>query len=244
MTLLTTASRRAKQAEQSHFFMPTRLSDEESNKATRLIWWGGLPLCLIIGAIANYCWHYRYDAPRIHRVEVPHATVLPYQFLPKNVEFTTESLPEITTEPEAPIFSGLTTDYTDDVVNKSVEHVAIGKIDETHSLENRFEQAVNDTRQSSDMSKESILANKNSTVIELNSLPLNIRQKVPTLTYKAHVYSSIPSDRTINMNGHKHHEGDEVVKGVKLVEIEPDASVFRVGSQEFTLKALNDWIAN
>lgn len=146
MTLLTIASRRAKRAEQSHFFMPTRLSGEENNKSIRLIWWAGLLLCLILGAIANYGWHYRYDAPRIRRVEVTHATVLPYQFLPQHVEFTTESLPEITAEPEpkTSITSALTTEV---VTDKSADPVAIDKINEANSLEHRFWQAVNETPQ-------------------------------------------------------------------------------------------------
>lgn len=146
MTLLTTASRRAKRAEQSHFFMPTRLSGEESNKSIQLIWWMGLPLCLIVGAIANYGWHYRYDAPRIRRVEVPHATALPYQLLPQNVEFTTENLPEITVEPEpeTPITSAITTEA---VTDKSADPVAIDKTNEANSLERRFWQAVNETPQ-------------------------------------------------------------------------------------------------
>lgn len=146
MTLLTTAFRRSKRAEQSHFFMPTRLSGEESNKSIRLIWWAGLPLCLIVGAVANYGWHYRYDVPRIRRVEVPHATALPYQFLPQNVEFTTENLPEITVEPEpeTPITSALTTET---VTDKSAFPVAIDKTNEAKSLERRFWQAVNETPQ-------------------------------------------------------------------------------------------------
>lgn len=147
MTLLTTAARRAKRAEQSHFFMPTRLSGEESYKSIWLIWWVGLPLCLIVGAVANYGWHYRYDVPRIRRVEVPHATALPYQFLPQNVGFTTESLPEITTSSGIETATSLPL-TTDAIADKSDEHDdAIEKTNEANLLERRFWQAVNKTQQ-------------------------------------------------------------------------------------------------
>lgn len=240
MTLLTTASRRAKRAEQSHFFMPTRLSGEERNKSIQLIWWMGLPLCLIVGAIANYGWHYRYDAARIRRVEVPHATALPYQFLPQNVEFTTENLPEITAEPGPKNAINLVV-MTESIADKPVDPVVIEKTDGAATLKNRLEEAVNDTHQPSNTSNESILANTSSNIIELSALPLNIQRQVPTLTYSAHVYSSIPSNRSININGHECHEGDEVVIGIKLVEIGPEASIFQINSQKFILKALNDW---
>lgn len=237
MTLLTTASRRAKRAELSHFFVPTQLSGKESNQAIRLIWLVGLPLYLIVGAIANYGWHYRYDAPRIRQVEVPHATVLPYQFLPQKVEFATENLPEITIDSgmEPPIISASTTEAITD-------KPAIDKTKAALSLNSRFEQAVNETSQSNNTSHELILSNTSSNITELSSLPLNIQRQVPILIYSAHVYSSTPPDRTIHINGREHHEGDEIAIGIKLVKIEPDASIFQIGSQKFMLKALNDWI--
>ena len=61
------------------------------------------------------------------------------------------------------------------------------------------------------------------------------------MKYGAHVYSSVPANRTININGRDYHEGDEVVSGVVLLRIEANACIFRVGSQSFSLNALTDW---
>lgn len=61
------------------------------------------------------------------------------------------------------------------------------------------------------------------------------------MKYGSHVYSSVSANRTININGRDYHEGDEVAAGVVLLRIEPEASIFRVGSQSFSLNALTDW---
>ena len=84
-------------------------------------------------------------------------------------------------------------------------------------------------------------ATASSDATPLGALPPRISQQVPAMKYGAHVYSSIPASRTININGRDYHEGDEVVSGVVLLRIESEASIFRVGSQSFSLNALTDW---
>ena len=64
---------------------------------------------------------------------------------------------------------------------------------------------------------------------------------MPALRYSSHVYSSTASNRIVTLNGRDYHEGDEVAPGVKLLQIQADYSIFRVGRQSFSLQSLTDW---
>jgi general secretion pathway protein B len=75
----------------------------------------------------------------------------------------------------------------------------------------------------------------------LADLPASVSNQVPALRYSSHVYSSTAPNRLITLNGHDYHEGDEVAPGIKLLQIQPNDSIFRVGSQSFSLPALTDW---
>ncbi|MGL4753751.1 MAG: general secretion pathway protein GspB, partial [Aeromonadaceae bacterium] len=59
--------------------------------------------------------------------------------------------------------------------------------------------------------------------------------------YSSHVYSSTAANRIITLNGHDYHEGEEVAPGVRLLQIQADYSIFRVGGQSFSLPSLTDW---
>lgn len=231
MSLLTSASRQAKRVEQAHFFMPERLSGEQGRRGLWLAWLLGLPVCLALGAATNYGWHLLHNDPVVQKIEVPHVTELPYKPAEQNYEFATEPLPEeITPEPN------LAMDRTTAEPPKSAEPVA--EVDSKSTLEKRFMQAVNDTAQS----PAPVTATApESEATPLAALPARISQQVAAMKYGAHVYSSVPANRTININGRDYHEGDEVVSGVVLLRIEANASIFRVGSQSFSLNALTDW---
>ena len=75
----------------------------------------------------------------------------------------------------------------------------------------------------------------------LADLPSALSAQVPPLRYSSHVYSSTASNRIVTLNGRDFHEGDEVAPGVTLLQILADYSVFRVGSQSFSLASLTDW---
>lgn len=236
MSLLTSASRQTKRVEQAHFFMPERLSGEQSNRALWLAWLLGLPVCLALGAATNYGWHLLHNAPVVHRVEVPHPTVLPFKPAEQNYEFVTELLPD---DIESEQNLVMATADVDSTTGSTAELPAEADTTDTKStLEKRFMQAVNDTVQS-DVTVPATTAEPEAT--PLGALPPRISQQVPAMKYGAHVYSSVPANRTININGRDYHEGNEVVSGVVLLRIGANASIFRVGSQSFSLNALTDW---
>lgn len=235
MSLLTSASRQSRRGEQAHFFMPERLHGESGSKARWLAWLLGLPLCAALGGATNYGWHLLHNEPVEQRVEVPHPTELPFKLLPQDYEFVTEPLPEadpvqdlVIDQPALP-----------PVADKPVVPDAVDT-DLRSSLEKRFMQAVNDTVQANTPAVP-VQSTASPDATPLGALPPRISQQVPAMKYGAHVYSSIPANRTININGRDYHEGDEVVSGVVLLRIAPETSIFRVGSQSFSLNALTDW---
>ena len=233
MSLLTSASRQAKRVEQAHFFMPERLSGEPGRRGLWLAWLLGLPVCLALGAATNYGWHLLHNDPVVQKIEVPHATELPYKPAEQNYEFATEPLPEeITPEPN------LAMDASTAELSNSKPAEPVAEVDSKSSLEKRFMQAVNDTAQSP---APVTATTPESEATPLAALPARISQQVAAMKYGAHVYSSVPVNRTININGRDYHEGDEVVTGVVLLRIEANSSIFRVGSQSFSLNALTDW---
>ena len=232
MSLLTSASRQAKRVEQAHFFMPERLHGERGSKASWLVWLLGLPVCAVLGAATNYGWHLLHNEPVVQRVEVPHPTELPFKPLNQNYEFVTEPLPEAEEQNLAMIDPA--------ALPLPAEQPAAEEADTRSSLDKRFMQAVNETVQSEPPVVRAP-ATASSDATPLGALPPRISQQVPAMKYGAHVYSSIPASRTININGRDYHEGDEVVSGVVLLRIESEASIFRVGSQSFSLNALTDW---
>ncbi len=233
MSLLTSASRQAKRVEQAHFFMPERLSGEPGRRGLWLAWLLGLPVCLALGAATNYGWHLLHNDPVVQKIEVPHATELPYKPAEQNYEFATEPLSEeITPEPN------LVVDASTAELSNSKPAEPVAEVDSKSTLEKRFMQAVNDTAQS----PAPVTATApESEATPLAALPARISQQVAAMKYGAHVYSSVPANRTININGRDYHEGDEVVRGVVLLRIEANSSIFRVGSQSFSLNALTDW---
>jgi len=238
MSLLSSASRQAKRVEQAHFFMPERLSGEPGNRARWLAWLVGLPLCVMLGAATNYGWHWIHNDAVIQKIEVPHATELPFKPNEQNYDFATTPLPDDEASVE-------TTDMPDPTADQpaatqsTVEQPPVDT-DTKSTLEKRFMQAVKTTSQSdAQMTTTPVVPAADATA--LGALPARITQQVPAMKYGAHVYSSVPANRTININGHDFHEGDEVVKGVVLLRIDTNASIFRVGSQSFSLNALTDW---
>ena len=236
MSLLTSASRQAKRVEQAHFFIPERLSGEPGRRGLWLAWLLGLPVCVALGAATNYGWHLLHNDPVVQRIEVPQPTELPFQPADQSYEFATEPLPDEIEQRE--VMNSADIDPVAD--NALSSEITSAEPDTKSTLEKRFMQAVTDTGQS-----DAIVAATpklaDSEAVPLGALPPRISQQVAAMKYGAHVYSSVPANRTININGRDYHEGDEVVRGVVLLRIDANASIFRVGSQSFSLNALTDW---
>jgi general secretion pathway protein B len=201
-----------------------------------LAWLLGLPLCLLLGAGANYGWHWWHNKPIEERVELKESTPLPYRVAASQYEFTTipfPAAPEMTeTVMPAPA-----------PANRSVNSLKNMNMDGVSpALAQRFMQAVQaepGEPGASEIQPTAEVAPPSAT--PLADLPTSISSRVPPLRYSSHVYSSTASNRIVTLNGRDYHEGDEVAPGVKLLQIQADYSIFRVGSQSFSLPSLIDW---
>ena len=202
-----------------------------------LIWACGLPLCLVLGAVANYGWHWWHNQPREERVELREATPLPYRLAANQYEFTTTPFPQAP-EPEEPLVETVMPPAprsSSPLDNMNMEGVS-------SSLAQRFRQAVEAEPGLPGASEIQPLPDSAPPpATPLADLPSALSAQVPPLRYSSHVYSSTASNRIVTLNGRDFHEGDEVAPGVTLLQILADYSVFRVGSQSFSLASLTDW---
>lgn len=202
-----------------------------------LAWVIGMPLCLLLGAGANYGWHWWHNTPREERIEIRKETPLAYRLAEKQQEFTTipfpaPAEPELTTVlPPAPVAQNQP--VTADPLN-GVDMNGISP-----ALAQRFRQAVANSAGSDEVRAVPDTAPPAAT--PLADLPAAVGRQVPPLRYSSHVYSSTAANRIITLNGHDYHEGEEVAPGVRLLQIQADYSIFRVGGQSFSLPSLTDW---
>ena len=202
-----------------------------------LAWLLGLPLCLALGAAANYGWHWWHNQPREERVELREATPLPYRLAANQYEFTTVPFPQAP-EPEAPLVETVmppAPSSSSPLDNMNMDGVS-------SSLAQRFRQAVEAEPGLPGASEIQPLPDSAPPpATPLADLPSALSAQVPPLRYSSHVYSSTAGNRIVTLNGRDFHEGDEVAPGVTLLQILADYSVFRVGSQSFSLASLTDW---
>ena len=66
-------------------------------------------------------------------------------------------------------------------------------------------------------------------------LPLTVRQSLPALNLLVHVYSNVPEDRFVLINGTRFREGDELSPGVRLAEIRPEGALIDFRDYRFLL---------
>ena len=64
-------------------------------------------------------------------------------------------------------------------------------------------------------------------------LPYNVRKDLPDLTISVHVYSAVPAQRFVIIDGERRVEGDTVQDGLTLHEIRPDGIVLEFRGQKF-----------
>jgi len=67
----------------------------------------------------------------------------------------------------------------------------------------------------------------------LADLPADVRGRVPPLSFGGSVYSEVPAQRLVILNGQVLREGDTIADGVWLAQIRPHSAVIRVGEQRF-----------
>jgi len=66
-------------------------------------------------------------------------------------------------------------------------------------------------------------------------LPLTVRQSLPALDLLVHVYSKVPEERFVLINGTRFKEGDDVSPGVRLAEIRPEGALIDFRDYRFLL---------
>lgn len=71
------------------------------------------------------------------------------------------------------------------------------------------------------------------TIPDLRELSPAVQREIPSITFTMLVYSEVPGDRMIRINGKLMREGDEVASGLKLEEIVPGGAVFSYRGQRF-----------
>ena len=238
MSILLSATRQqARPGSAFEASLGLRVERERQWLGPLLIWACGLPLCLVLGAVANYGWHWWHNQPREERVELREATPLPYRLAANQYEFRTTPFPQAP-EPEEPLVETVMPPAprsSSPLDNMNMEGVS-------SSLAQRFRQAVEAEPGLPGASEIQPLPDSAPPpATPLADLPSALSAQVPPLRYSSHVYSSTASNRIVTLNGRDFHEGDEVAPGVTLLQILADYSVFRVGSQSFSLASLTDW---
>jgi len=75
----------------------------------------------------------------------------------------------------------------------------------------------------------------------LHEMPDYRQQSVPEMSFAGHVYSGMPSSRSVIINGASMSEGDVIVQGLNVVEITPSGVVFSLHNELFRMDILQDW---
>lgn len=78
-------------------------------------------------------------------------------------------------------------------------------------------------------------------VVGVSDLPAAIRNKLPSMSFSGHVFSSTPKRRSVIINDKKMREGEFVTSEVRLEKITEKAAVFSYEGYYFSLGALQDW---
>jgi len=81
-------------------------------------------------------------------------------------------------------------------------------------------------------------------VITIDDLPTVIKQRIPTMEYSGHVYSSSPAQRSIIINGSFKEEGDPINHEITLIEITSNGAVFDYQGTLFEVSVLTGWNIN
>ncbi|NOZ51547.1 MAG: general secretion pathway protein GspB [Gammaproteobacteria bacterium] len=85
------------------------------------------------------------------------------------------------------------------------------------------------------------ITNENHEALPISELPEAIRQKIPSISFAGHVYSSIKKRRSVMINDRKMREGESVNAELTLVAITPNGAEFKFEGYTFMLDALQDW---
>ena len=77
---------------------------------------------------------------------------------------------------------------------------------------------------------------------DIEQMSRAFQEKVPSISYDFHMYSTVAEDRWIRLNGEELKEGQFTSSGeIQVVEIQPNRTIFRLGNQSFSIESLTDW---
>jgi general secretion pathway protein B len=107
-------------------------------------------------------------------------------------------------------------------------------------LKAAFELAVAETADKDFSQQETVEAPPEKERLSIEFLPEKTQAAIGKLTYQAHIYATSEHKRWIKINGVELYEGDKI-NGMRLLEIAPEASIFRFQGYDFAVKAMQDW---
>jgi len=88
----------------------------------------------------------------------------------------------------------------------------------------------------SDLSGESDWSPQAADYIRAWELPLSVRRSLPALTLNIHVFSDLPDERFVLINGERYVSGDELVDGAQLVDIRREGAIVDYRDYRFLLE--------
>ena len=83
--------------------------------------------------------------------------------------------------------------------------------------------------------------NKAREVIDYNELPQQVRSQLPAIIISAHVYSTNPSQRSIDINNNFMEEGEYLIDGLVLHEITRNGAILDYQGTLFRYGAVSSW---
>ncbi|MDT8281506.1 MAG: general secretion pathway protein GspB [Gammaproteobacteria bacterium] len=78
-------------------------------------------------------------------------------------------------------------------------------------------------------------------IVNFHELPASLKERLPTITISAHVYSSNPLQRSIVINNNFMEEGEYLIDGMILYEITPDGAIFDYQGTLFNYGVVSGW---
>jgi general secretion pathway protein B len=147
----------------------------------------------------------------------------------------------LASEPEIQVETSDTKATASNTDNQASENNNGALTDEAAArLKAAFELAVAETADKDFSQQEAVEAAPEKERLSIEFLPEKTQAAIGKLTYQAHIYATSEHKRWIKINGVELYEGDKI-NGMRLLEIAPEASIFRFQGYDFTVKAMQDW---
>ncbi|WP_350432754.1 general secretion pathway protein GspB [Shewanella sp. H8] len=118
-------------------------------------------------------------------------------------------------------------------------------IDERNNLLAAFQTALKDVeyehsvnQQVTEPKLDPIPTPSNNQIPKYGDLPASVQLQVPEFTINAHVYSTEPSNRWLNVDGVELQQGDMIQNKLTIVEIRPRDIVLEIDGEQFRVPAI------